>query len=235
MSWRRVSRSRLLRDPISLILSWIRFAQLSVKLTRQPSRDCRLCGAPRVEFDLTRFLKVRAHHARCTALSRCRAAGRRFPASVCICTSQVKLGSRSATRCVRVRSLSTCAIAPTANVGPARSFSMGMPVARESFAVVIGTPERVDCAAPSGSQTVHSHCPVCRIRTHSEPQAYPEVSTCAQVHSTTPVGLSRSHKFGRAALSYGHSCLVSLSTLPSRISRQCSRHSRKSGRHERRR
>ena len=173
MSWRRVSRSRLLRDPISLILSWIRFAQLSVKLTRQPSRDCRLCGAPRVEFDLTRFLKVRAHHARCTALSRCRAAGRRFPASVCICTSQVKLGSRSATRCVRVRCLSTCAIAPTANVGPARSFSMGMPVARESFAVVIGTPERVDCAAPSGSQTVHSHCPVCRIRTHSEPQAYP--------------------------------------------------------------
>lgn len=53
------------------------------------------------------------------------------------------------------------------------AFSLGMPVARESFAVVVGTLERVDCTAPSGTQTFHNHCPVCRVRTHSEPQAYP--------------------------------------------------------------
>ena len=53
------------------------------------------------------------------------------------------------------------------------AFCMGMPVPRESFAVIRGAPERVDCTTPSGSQTIHNHCPVCRIRTHSEPQAYP--------------------------------------------------------------
>ena len=53
------------------------------------------------------------------------------------------------------------------------AFCMGMPVARESFAVIAGSPERVDCTAASGSRTIHNHCRLCRTRTHSEPQAYP--------------------------------------------------------------
>jgi hypothetical protein len=45
--------------------------------------------------------------------------------------------------------------------------------ARESFVVAGGTPERVELTASSGSQAVHNHCPACRIRAHSEPQAKP--------------------------------------------------------------
>lgn len=54
------------------------------------------------------------------------------------------------------------------------AFCMGMPMARDGFALIAGEPERVECTTPS--QTIHNHCPVCRVRTHSEPQAYPIVN-----------------------------------------------------------
>jgi hypothetical protein len=55
------------------------------------------------------------------------------------------------------------------------AFCMGMPVARESFAVTLGETLRAERPMPSGAMTTHNLCPVCHVRTHSEPGRTPAI------------------------------------------------------------